>query len=79
MARGHSLGPFRLGGPPLGLEVLEVSNVMHFDLLSGPALFTGVGQEPLHELRPSLAAVTDDLQYGFGALHSHTSPSLLIS
>ena len=53
----HLLNPCRPFGPPRASEVLEVSDVVHFDLFPRTTELAGVGQEPFDHFR--LAAIPD--------------------
>lgn len=50
-AGGHPQDPLRLWFPPVGVEIFQRPDVMHFDLVSRSAEFAGIGQEPLDQFR----------------------------
>ena len=45
----HPRDPVRWVFVPFGIEVLEGVNVMHLDLIAGPAQFADIGQESLDD------------------------------
>ncbi len=53
----HLLDPCGLLGPPLASEILEMPDVMHFDLLPRATEFAGIGEKPLRHL--GMSAVPD--------------------
>lgn len=62
----HDLGPQGLAIPSSLLEISQFADVMHFNVLSGLAEFTGVCQEPFEQFVPLWSS-----RGGGGAIGEH--------